>query len=220
MPDSDVLCLRRTTLEDHLGGAVPIGFTTDPHVLQHFREAVASHGEWRPRRELEDDPAFLQVIVQGVVSNGACLLALFRKAREQKARDFIETRHNLKVALAAGGHLEPVEAGKGDILEAAQLRELFEELAFEHPPAASDIRPLGLICTAMPEAPMFQRVHIGYLSLVPVRGAVTLPKGQDEFDSVEFVRGARLSELLPRMEEWGQLIARAVLEARVALSVV
>lgn len=218
MTAQNILCVRRSTLEEHLGGSVPIGFTADPHALAHFRAAVAAHGEWRPRPALEEDPVFLQVIVQGVVTNGEGILALFRKAREQKAGQFVETRHNLKVALSAGGHVEPVEAAAENILEAAQLRELLEEVGFEHPPAASAIRPLGLICTATPDAPLFQRVHIGYVSLVPVRGAVSLPAEQDEFDHLEFISGTRLTELLPRMEEWGQLIARAVIEQRVALA--
>lgn len=211
-----ILCVRRETLEHRLG-RVPVGFVTDAPVLSAFRAVVREDGEFLPRPALEEDPTYVQVIVQGLISNNQQVLALFRRSRVQEARRFVETRHNGKVALASGGHVEPVEAGADDILVAALRRELNEELVFDVPLRGSDITPLGIICNAVPKAPLFQRVHIGMVYLVVARGPVRLPEKSDEFDAVEFCGPERLPHLIPRMEEWGQLLAGAILERQLVL---
>lgn len=213
MPDQRILCLRRTALEERIG-AVPLGFTTDVRVVDGLRATARATGEFRPRPALEEDPTFLQVIVQGLVANGREVLALFRASREQTAGRFVETRHNDKVALSAGGHVERAEVGEDDPLTAALLRELAEELVFAEPPAPADLRPVGVLCRASPDAEMFQRVHIGLVFHVPTTGAVSLPPGSDEFTGVEFAGSGRLRELYPRMEGWGQLLADALLTER------
>lgn len=212
-----VFCIRRTTLEERLGN-IPLGLTVDPRVLTAFQDAVRALGEFRLRSALEEDPQYLQIIVQGLVTDGQSVLALFRKSREQRVDRFVETRHNAKIALFAGGHVEPVEAGESDVLRTALQRELSEELVFASPPRSA-LQPLGLACTAAPAAPLFQRVHVGVVYWVPVSGPVRLPEAGEEFDDLEFVRGERLRELLPRMEEWGQLFAAAILDGRLSLSV-
>lgn len=207
----DILCVRRGVLEDVLGG-IPLGFTTDLALLDRLSAAVREHGEWRPRPVLEEDSTFLQIVVQGLVTRGSETLALFRRARTGRADHFVETRHNTKIALCAGGHVEPVEANAGDILSAALLRELAEELVVDPPPAAEAIRHLGLVCNAAPDAPLFHRVHIGIVFHIPVTGSVRLPAGSDEFERVEFCGSERLRELFPRLEGWGQLLAAAMLD--------
>lgn len=206
-----ILCVRRSTLEERLGG-IPLGLTTGAHLMERFREAVRDLGEWRPRPALEEDPAFLQVVVQGLVTRGTDVVCLFRTVRGQKPGEFVETRHNAKVALSAGGHVEPVEAGAADVLHAALLRELDEELVFRPHPNPTEIVPLGLLCKAAPDALLFDRVHIGMVYHVPVPGSVVLPSGSTEFTHIEFAGVARLRELFPRMEGWGQLLTAAMLE--------
>ncbi len=216
MSPQHILCVRRETLERRLG-RVPIGFVTDAPVLSAFRAVVRENGEFLPRPALEEDPAYLQVIVQGLITNNREVLALFRRSRSLEAGRFVETRHSGKVALASGGHVEPVEAGADDILAAALRRELDEELHFDVPLRGSDITPLGIICNAVPEAPLFQRVHIGMVYLVVARGLLHLPEKSDEFDAIEFCSLERLQHLVPRMEEWGQRLASAILERQLAL---
>lgn len=211
-----ILCVRRALLEERLGG-VPLGFTTRPDTLAAFQRMVQDHGEFRPRPELEEDPTYLQVIVQGMVIDGDGVLALFRKSREQQADRFVETRHNAKVALSAGGHVEPVEAREHDVLRSALQRELSEEILCDPPVDILRITPLGLVCNAAADAPLFHRVHIGFVSLVPVSGTVRLPEGSDEFDHLEFAGPDRLRELRPRMEGWGQILATALLDGRLVL---
>lgn len=215
MPHEDILCVRRTVVEDRLGG-VPLGFTTDPEVFTRLGEAVREAGEFRPRAELEEDPRFLQVIVEGLVTRGPEILALFRAVRAPRVGEFVETRHNAKVALFAGGHVEVVENGDDDLLLAALQRELAEELVFEKPPDPSAIRPLGIVCNASPDEALFHRVHIGLVYRVPVVDAVWLPEESDEFTHCEFIAGERLRELQPRMEGWGQLLADAVLAGQLS----
>ena len=211
-----ILCVPRTLLEERLG-TIPLGFTTHPDTLTAFQRTVQNHGEFRPRPELEEDPEYLQVIVQGIVTNGDGVLALFRRSREQGADRFVETRHNAKVALSVGGHVEPVEARADDVLRSALHRELLEEILCDPPVDILQVTPLGLVCNAAPDAPLFHRVHIGFVSLVPVSGTVRLPEGSDEFDHLEFTAPDRLRELLPRMEGWGQILATALLEGQLVL---
>lgn len=208
--DQRILCVRRDLLAAALEG-IPLGFTTNADLLSRFLTAVRAHGEFGARPVLEEDSTFLQIIVQGLVTRGAETLALFRRARTGRADRFVETRHNTKIALCAGGHVEPVEANAGDILSAALLRELTEELVVDPPPAAEAIRHLGLVCNAAQDAPLFHRVHIGIVFHIPVTGSVRLPAGSDEFERVEFCGSERLRELFPRLEGWGQLLAAVLL---------
>lgn len=211
-----ILCVPRVVLEERLQG-IPLGLTVKPEILDAFRETVRAAGEFRPRPALEEDPTYLQIIVQGLVTDGQSVLALFRKSREQAAEQFVETRHNTKVALSAGGHVELVEAMSEDILRSALERELQEELVFDPLPPLTALTPLGLVCMASPDAPLFQRVHIGIVYRVPIPGSVHLPTGSDEFTHVELAHGEQLQALLPRMEGWGQILAAAMFDGRLSL---
>lgn len=214
--EQQVLCVRRAILEERLG-SVPLGLTVDENILAAFHDTVRAAGEFRSRPVLEEDPQYLQVIVEGLVTDGASVLALFRRSREQQADRFVETRHNAKVALFSGGHVEPGESGERDVLRAALERELHEELVLDPAPHRSALRPLGIVCNAAPDEALFHRVHIGAVYWVPITGTVQLPDRSDEFDQVEFAGHDRLRELLPRMEGWGQILAHAILDGRLPL---
>lgn len=214
--EQQVLCVRRATLEERLG-EIPLGLTVDAKTLTAFHDTVRAAGEFRSRPALEEDPGYLQVIVQGLVTDGASVLALFRKSREQQTDRFVETRHNAKIALSAGGHVEPGESEDRDVLRAALERELSEELVLAPVPPRSAFLPIGLVCNAAPDESLFHRVHIGAVFRVPVAGKIRLPEGSDEFDTVELAGRERLRELLPRMEGWGQILARAILDGKLSL---
>lgn len=214
--EQQILCVPRPVLEEHLQG-IPLGLTVQPTILDAFQETVRTSGEFRPRPALEEDPTYLQIIVQGLVTDGQSVLALFRKSREQAAEQFVETRHNAKVALSAGGHVELVEATSEDVLRSALERELQEELVFDPLPSLTALTPLGLVCMASPDAPLFQRVHIGIVYRVPIPGSVRLPDANDEFTHVELAHGEHLHALFPRMEGWGHILAEAILDGRLSL---
>lgn len=212
-----ILCVRRAVLEERLHG-IPLGFTANRERVAALQGAVREKGEFRFRPPAEEDPTYLQVIVQGLVTDGRSVLALFRKSRRQGMGRFVETRHNAKIALSAGGHVEPVETDASDILRSALKRELSEELVFEVPPSRSVLAPIGIVCNAAPDAPLFHRVHIGLVYRVPILGEVRLPDGSDEFDTIELAGLDRLRELTPRMEGWGQILADAILQGQLALA--
>ena len=211
-----ILCVRRATLEERLLG-IPLGFAVRPALVGRLEAIVKEVGAFRPRPALEEDPAYLQIIVQGLVVRKGKPLALFRKSRRPQEGQFVETRHNAKIALAAGGHVELVESKNVNILRAALSRELAEELVLDPPPILAETAPLGMICTASRGAPLFQQVHLGVIYQVPAPGSVVLPDGCDEFDRIEFPDPSRLRELFPRLEAWGQLLASAILEGRLRL---
>lgn len=211
-----ILCVRRATLEERLLG-IPLGFAASPALVGRLETIVKEVGAFRPRPALEEDPAYLQIIVQGLVSQKGKPLALFRKSRDPQEGRFVETRHNAQIALAAGGHVELVESEQVSILRAALSRELAEELVLDPSPTSAETAPLGIVCTASHGAPLFQQVHLGVIYQVPAPGSVVLPSGCDEFDRIEFPEPARLRELFPRLEAWGQLLASAILEGRLRL---
>lgn len=217
MTKQEILCVRRSLLEERLNGLIPLGFTPDPTLVSALERAGNEIGEFRPRPVLEEDPTFFQLVVQGLVTREGKPLALFRAVREARSDQFVETRHNAKVSLSAGGHVEPVEAAAKNVLQSALLRELHEELVFTRPPQPADITPLGIICNAAPDAPLFHRVHIGVLYHVPISSDVSLPSASDEFDYIEFLNADGLRVYLPRMEEWGKLLAAAVLSGTLVL---
>ena len=212
-----VLCIRRRTLEGELG-RIPLGLSREPWQISALGTAVVRHGEFLPRPALEEDPRYLQIIVQGLVTDGQGVLALFRKSRAPAAGRFVETRHNGQVALSAGGHVEPLEVSTPDMLRAALQRELAEELVFVVPPPLSSVEPWGIVCTAAADAPLFHRVHLGLVYRVPVSGEIRLPDDSTEFDNLEMADLDRLRTLLPRMEGWGQILAQALLAGQFTLA--
>lgn len=210
--------MRRDTLAARLG-EIPLGFRPEPSLIAAFLESVRDLGEFRPRPALEEDPTFLQLIVQGLVTKGGSVLALHRRSRESCEDRFVETRHNGLVALTAGGHVEQGEGSDADDLRSALFRELSEELVFAHPPHPRAVRPLGIICNGGPDAPLFHRVHIGLVFHVPVSRGVSLPPTSDEFEALEFAAPQRLRELFPRLEGWGQLLTEVITAGALRLSV-
>jgi len=202
-----VLCIARKKMEEQLGGKIPIGFSISEELFDKVATLFLSQGEFIEREKVEDDETILQAIVYGVVSDGTRVLGLWRKERQNIEGHFRETRHNNKIGLAAGGHLEPRE-GFGDFkyFDNEMLREFSEELSFQVPPKPI---PAGIV---MYEETSLDRVHLGLIYKVMIQAdKVDLAPNNDEYDKCRFLMPIELVELRDRMEGWGKVITDAII---------
>jgi predicted NUDIX family phosphoesterase len=213
MPKKLVLCIARKKMEAQLGGEIPLGFSISNEIFNKATTAFLSQGEFIEREQVEEDETILQAIVYGVVSDGSRVLGLWRKQRQIIDGEFKETRHNKKIGLAAGGHLEPRD-GFGDFsyFNNEILREFSEELLFQVPPRPV---PVGII---MYEETALDRVHLGLIYKVIIQAdKVSLAPDNDEYDKCNFLMPTELPELRDQMEGWGKVIADAIISETFSL---
>lgn len=210
MSNQKILCVSRSLLEASLGGSIPLGFTGERNVFNTVAKCFRENGEFLERSDVENDPLVLQAIVYGIVNDGEKVLGFWRARRNAENGVYKETRHNNKIGLACGGHVEPKDNIEDpDFFGKAFLRELKEEIYFPDGHGKPD--PLGVI---MYEETLFDRVHMGLIYSVQAR-TVETGKEDDEYDKVEFLAVDQLSGLKERMEGWGKVIADAITEQKI-----
>ena len=193
---------------------VPRAAILGPEAFQGFRpltpEAIEAEflaparasGFFVERRWAETQPDFKQPIPYVAVTRGDQVLALTRLNTQGEAR-----LHGKK-SIGVGGHVNPCDAeGQGDILQAACLRELGEELVL--PEAPLPLRPLGLLNDDSTEV---GSVHIGVVfrldatgAEVSIRETSAMSGGFETLSSLE--ESATRSE--PPFETWSSLLLRS-----------
>lgn len=193
---------------------VPRTAILGPEAFQGFRPMTAkelenqflaparSAGFFVERRWAETQPDFKQPIPYVAVTQGSEILALTRLKTQGEAR-----LHGKK-SIGVGGHINPCDAEEnGDILQAACLRELNEELVLpkEMPP----LTPLGLLNDDSTEV---GSVHIGVVFRldstgkdVSIREASAMTGGFEDISSLE--EAASQSETI--FETWSSLLLRS-----------
>ncbi len=189
-PDEEILVVPRR-------GLPPLpacGFV--PGDLQDVLEVVRARGLFLPRRAVEDDPAYKQIIPYLVV-RCADRVFLFQRSRGGDAR-----LHGL-YSIGVGGHVARTDlARSADPVQAGLRRELEEELVIEGP---WTLRPLGLLND---DTTPVGRVHLGLVHAVEVaRPAVRVREGHR-------LRGglaspAEVAALRDRLETWSRLLLDA-----------
>jgi predicted NUDIX family phosphoesterase len=196
-------------MEEELGGKIPLGFSVSKDLFEKASTAFRTRGEFLPRGDVENNQAILQAIVYGIISDGKHVLGLWRKQRESNDGAFKETRHNKKIGLASGGHIEPEDdINNVEFFNKAILREFSEELDFQEVTPVP--KPAGII---MYEESLFDRVHLGLIYAVHVE-KVGLAKNNDEYEKAEFLTPEQLSSLIDGMEGWGKVIADAIITGK------
>ena len=193
---------------------VPRTAVLGPEAFQGFRpltpEAIEAEflaparaaGFFVERRWAETQPEFKQPIPYVAVTRGDEVLALTRLNTQG------ETRLHGKKSIGVGGHVNPCDAeGVGDILQAACLRELGEELVL--PEAPLPLSPLGLLNDDSTEV---GSVHIGVVfrldatgADVSIRETSAMTGGFESLSSLE--EAAAQSE--PPFETWSSLLLRS-----------
>ena len=213
MSNKLVLCIQRKEIEKIFEGNIPIGFSVSVDYFNKVAKCFSEKGKFLLREEVENDETILQAIVYGVVSDGSRVLGLWRKQRVSIDGQFKETRHNNKIGLAAGGHLELTDMfGDQQYYDHEILREFSEELVFQIPPKPV---PVGIV---MYEETVFDKVHLGLIYKVLVSAEkVGLAPNNDEYEQCNFLLPSKLQELRDHMEGWGKVIADAIISGAFSL---
>ena len=161
---------------------------------------VPGLASFRPRSEVEDDPAFKQVIPYVVFRSGGLVFTYVRG----KAGG--ESRLRRLRSLGVGGHVAEADAeGRGtlDAYEMALRRELEEEVDVRSPGLMTrlglindDSNPVGL-------------VHLGVVHLFDLDRPEVVPK-EDALADPEFVPVVDLPGLRDQFETWSQICIDAL----------
>lgn len=182
-----ILVVRREYLAPYL--TEDFGLITEG--VEEIVRVIEAHHEFRPRPEMETDPAYKQIIPYVLVTRGAeaFVMQRLKKGGEQRL-------HGL-LSLGVGGHIDPVDEAGGSALMAGLRREVDEEVAVER---AASLTPLGVINNDRDEV---GRVHLGFLFRLEAEGAVTVR--ETEKLSGSFMPIAALLALRDKMEGWSQI---------------
>ena len=182
-----ILVVRREYLAPYL--TEDFGLITEG--VEEIVRVIEAHHEFRPRPEMETDPAYKQIIPYVLVTRGAeaFVMQRLKKGGEQRL-------HGL-LSLGVGGHIYPVDEAGGSALTAGLRREVDEEVAVER---AASLTPLGVINNDRDEV---GRVHLGFLFRLEAEGAVTVR--ETEKLSGSFMPIAALPALRDKMEGWSQI---------------
>ena len=182
-----ILVVRREYLAPYL--TEDFGLITEG--VEEIVRVIEAHHEFRPRPEMETDPAYKQIIPYVFVTRGAeaFVMQRLKKGGEQRL-------HGL-LSLGVGGHINPVDEAEGSALTAGLRREVDEEVALER---AVSLTPLGVINNDRDEV---GRVHLGFLFRLEAEGAVTVR--ETEKLSGSFMPIAALPALRDKMEGWSQI---------------
>ncbi|HEY2911039.1 MAG TPA: phosphoesterase [Gemmataceae bacterium] len=161
-----------------------------------FRAAILdpAHFSFRPRSQVETDPAFKQLIPYILLRCGGMLFHYRRGAGGG------EKRLAAKRSLGIGGHISTDDAaGPGDPYRNGMHRELHEEIALD---TRFSERLLGFIND---DSVPVGRVHLGVVHLLEL----VEPKATAREAAIADAGFAPLTELLPLREEfetWSQFV--------------
>ena len=151
--------------------------------------AVARHGTFRPRAEVEDDPSWKQVIPYLLLRDGERIFLMKRTKAGGDAR--LHDRYSIGV----GGHVNPED---GDVMGGLR-REWAEELAADFEP---DFRPFGLLND---DGNPVGAVHLGLVFTADAEGRPVSVRETDKL-SGRFATLAEVAAVADGMETWSSLL--------------
>ena len=155
--------------------------------------AVAAHGRFEPRADMEGDPDFKQVIPYVVLRDGERFFLMRRTRAGGDAR--LHDRYSIGV----GGHLNPGDGG----LHGGLLREWSEEVAADFVP---EFRPLGLLNDDTTEV---GRVHVGFVFTAEAAGRSVTIRETDKLEG-RFASPDEVAAVFDSLETWSQLAFEAI----------
>ena len=156
---------------------------------ERYLARARRYGAFRPRQELEEDPAWKQVIPYIVVRDGPRYLLMRRTRAGGDARLFE------RYSIGVGGHLNP---GDGDVM-AGLRREWREEIAADFEPR---FRFLGLLNDD--EDPV-GAVHLGFVYAADADGRTVAIRETDKL-SGDFRAPSEVAAVVDHMESWSRLL--------------
>lgn len=163
------------------------------HGVDEFLAAVKRTGEFRPRAEMESDPAYKQVIPYLVLRDGERWF-LMRRTRAGG-----DARLHDRWSIGVGGHLNP---GDHD-LAGGLLREWREELVADFVPA---FRLIGLLNDDTTDV---GRVHLGAVFVADAAGRSVEIREIDKLTG-RFATSRDVAAVADDMETWSRLVFEAL----------
>ena len=198
--DEHVLVVRR---EDLFPDGAWQGFSADG--LEGVERVIRNASFFMPRRDVEDDPSFQQIIPYLVFRHRDRYLL----TRRLKASS--ERRLRQLYSLGVGGHINPGDVDRGDPVQDGLRREWEEEVVYS---GTTRSRLLGLIND---DSSPVSRVHLGVVFLVegdtPEISIREVDKLSGELLTLEEMRVFYLE-----MESWSQIVYDRLAAAESAIS--
>ena len=183
-----VLCVRR---EDLFPDGAWYGFIAEG--LERYQTVIREQSFFMPRAEVEDDPAYQQIIPYVVFRNGD------RYLLTRRLRASTEKRLRQLYSLGVGGHINPGDLENGDPIQDGLRREFEEEVEYS---GSIDVTLLGLIND---DSSPVSKVHLALAFLVegssPEIAIRETNKLAGELLTLEEMRMYYLA-----MESWSQIV--------------
>ncbi len=183
-----VLCVKR---EEIFSARAWDGFVSEG--LDEAQRIFRDRSFFMPRRDVEEDPGYQQIIPYVVFRHGDRYFLTKRlKASSEK-----RLRH--LYSLGVGGHINPEDVAGGDPVMSGMRREWEEEVAYSGSSAA---RLLGLIHE---ESAPVGRVHLGVVFLIEGDTDQIAIRETDKL-SGELLTLAEMRIFYLEMESWSQIV--------------
>lgn len=154
-----------------------------------FTAIVAQHGRFGPRREMEADPSFKQIIPYLVLRDGDRYFLM------QRTRAGGDVRLHDLWSIGVGGHLNP---GDED-LDGGLRREWAEELVADFVP---EFRFVGLLND---DTTLVGQVHLGAVFVADAAGRAVSIRETDKL-SGSFATPAEVAAVSSNLETWSSLV--------------
>ena len=187
--DEKILCIKEETLFKY--GKWNGLMTSTP---QKYLNLLRENGEFRTRRELENDPSYKQIIAQ-VILKYKDKYFLHRQVKRN------EERLNSLCPLPLGGHIEEIDSNSDDILETALERELHEEVDLKSNIISKNY--LGLIY--LEDDNPVNLVHVGFVYIFDLDG-VDVHVKEEGLEDIGFVSLDYLKTNSEKLTYWSRII--------------
>ncbi len=187
--DEKIFCIKEETLFKY--GKWNGLMTSTP---QKYLNLLRENGEFRVRKELENDPSYKQIIAQ-VILRYKDKYFLHRQVKRN------EERLNSLCPLPIGGHIEEIDSNSDDILETALERELHEEVDLKSNIISKNY--LGLIY--LEDDNPVNLVHVGFVYIFDLDG-VDVHVKEEGLEDIGFVSLDYLKTNSEKLTYWSRII--------------
>ena len=168
--------------------------------LDYYLNLIKDNFEFKPRTEVENDPAWQQIIPY-ILFNFQDEYFLYRYL-QKASEDRLKKDYHLGVA----GHINPEDLGlKGDMLETAAIREWHEEVKYE-----GNLSEKKLIGVLNDERRMVEAVHFGLIYLFKGDSPLISVKEKDILKG-ELVKLKDLGNFVGNASTWAQIVYKEYL---------
>ena len=187
--DEKILCIKEEILFKY--GKWNGLMTSTP---QKYLNLLRENGEFRVRKELENDPSYKQIIAQ-VILRYKDKYFLHRQVKRN------EERLNSLCPLPIGGHIEEIDSNSDDILETALERELHKEVDLKSNIISKNY--LGLIY--LEDDNPVNLVHVGFVYIFDLDG-VDVHVKEEGLEDIGFVSLDYLKTNSEKLTYWSRII--------------